>query len=719
MTLPIKYDEDRVPRVFYIVVGIALVITCVLRSQIHFHMNQPGSQLISLNETTEQLQKSARIHDSKQETDAATEDYRQLLKASDFKEMPTHYKDEYRELVARRRFAKDPDYVDELICHDDVLRWKKERLPLKVYIAPSTSSDGFSEIERSFIIDSLNQWMAVVPNKLSYVVVENEKAGDIRYSSKKKQVELSNSSAQLGHCIPVCESAFVWNIGSIARANVDIGPAKAKITAPGSQEGIARHRVILHETGHALGVSGHSCNANDKMFFVDSDENELPKLTERDKNTLRTLYETEKLEQRAEKVIRSEAAKGNGNAILHLIANIAKSEKDSPERRQKIFQLTKQAADMGITVAQVALGYHYRSGKGVQKDVSQAVNYWTRAAENESESAYLALADLFVDGSLVPKDVNRADYCFKRALSFDSSYAESEYAHFLCYERGDKKSIADAIEHYKVAARSLSTVSMARLARLYSGDWSGKKDLAQANHWTNKVLDVAKSIKPTTAESYLRRSAIWELMNKPHAAMADLDAAEKLNPKLKNLHRSRAKIYSALGEADKAVLEMNQAIKEDPEEGFNYQLRQCYHLAESNWSGAVSDLGDIRKFASDSGKITQYSLIYGTIAARLAHDASEQALLNETRSAVNLRCWPGPLVVFLSGKLTGKQLEDIARGDEQGAEAHAMLGLDDLAKGNRESARKHFQWIIAYGDTQFLEYDLATNLLKRLDASSI
>ena len=49
--------------------------------------------------------------------------------------------------------------------------------------------------------------------------------------------------------------------------------------------------TCLHEAGHALGIHGHSPNTHDVMFLAAS-PNAKPKLTERDKNTIRVMYKS-------------------------------------------------------------------------------------------------------------------------------------------------------------------------------------------------------------------------------------------------------------------------------------------------------------------------------------------------------------------------------------------------------------------------------------------
>src|SRR5262249_32317709 len=50
-------------------------------------------------------------------------------------------------------------------------------------------------------------------------------------------------------------------------------------------------KICLHEMGHALGMNGHSPNSRDVMYSS-ANLDDKPVLSERDKNTIRKLYQT-------------------------------------------------------------------------------------------------------------------------------------------------------------------------------------------------------------------------------------------------------------------------------------------------------------------------------------------------------------------------------------------------------------------------------------------
>ena len=53
----------------------------------------------------------------------------------------------------------------------------------------------------------------------------------------------------------------------------------------------------------------------------------------------------------------------------------------------ELFRLLSQAANQGDAVAQNNLGYCYEKGEGVEKNLSKAIEWYKKAAEQENERA--------------------------------------------------------------------------------------------------------------------------------------------------------------------------------------------------------------------------------------------------------------------------------------------------------------------------------------------
>ena len=67
--------------------------------------------------------------------------------------------------------------------------------------------------------------------------------------------------------------------------------------------------------------------------------------------------------------------------------------------------------------AQSEVGFSYTMGLGVGKDASKAIEWYTKAAEQNHAQALYNLGVFFINGEDVPKDINRGLEYLKKAAS--------------------------------------------------------------------------------------------------------------------------------------------------------------------------------------------------------------------------------------------------------------------------------------------------------------
>lgn len=503
--------------VLLLVIALSIPLYKEVRDKLHLHIPIPTAngletKLVIIDQNALDLVMAAAEHDMNGEPDLATADYHACIDSPSFGKFAGKIRSVLRELVDMRDMATKPDYIEELLCHSEVFYWPKNRLPIRVYVPNVDSKDGFSSIDRKAIEDGLNQWIAVVPDKLSYVFVDDKATADLAFSQRATAGDLGLSKLKAAHTVPLPERPMRWRVAPISKVNIDV----VKVTPPIKSEGdgrlAVRRKVFLHEIGHALGLSGHSCNAADTMFFSENGNN--GPLSKRDKETLKAIYTKPQLERLAETYIRARADKNDKYALMLLAMGLQANEPDSPALRKKVFELLKRSADLGMVKAQVLVGGYYLDGDVVPRDIQKGVHYAEMAVDQDSSSACLMLAHLFEKGTGTLPDVEKADYFYKRALRMDSSMAEISYADFLCYMRGDQDSYTRAATYYKMAADAFSCEAMTRLAVLYGSGYGVKKDPKEAQYWANKAVSIIDRLRPQDAAGYFLRGRLWHSTNR-------------------------------------------------------------------------------------------------------------------------------------------------------------------------------------------------------------
>ncbi|MDP3509116.1 MAG: matrixin family metalloprotease [Candidatus Melainabacteria bacterium] len=208
---------------------------------------------------------------------AARDNYAKALlgnKAGVNVEFATSYRDELNELVHWRaaQSPSSPDYCDSI--------HSKRLAPgsvLKVYISQSKKA-GFSPELRTYIFQAMNLWcqfpgspirMELWPTQYdSNIVVQRATADD--------PMNIGSAGQTSSYGRELVTKSFV---------NLSAPSYDSKDMTPRAKEQL--FNLALHETGHALGIDGHSPSGLDVMYF----KSPLIKLSDRDANTIRKIYQ--------------------------------------------------------------------------------------------------------------------------------------------------------------------------------------------------------------------------------------------------------------------------------------------------------------------------------------------------------------------------------------------------------------------------------------------
>ncbi len=171
----------------------------------------------------------------------------------------------------------------------------------------------------------------------------------------------------------------------------------------------------------------------------------------------------------------------DAQCILGTYRTSSEVEKDLPKAIQYV-------------TAQFELGLAYATGKGVKKDIKEAVRYYQLAAKQNDASAQYYLAYHYLSGEIVGKSAKDAVPIFK--LAAEQGHARAQYMLGVCYELGQgiEQNEEKAIELYQSAAKQGHSRAVSKLMKwgVYS---------KQNNRIQEDPKEVAESISMETEPS--------------------------------------------------------------------------------------------------------------------------------------------------------------------------------------------------------------------------
>jgi predicted Zn-dependent protease/Flp pilus assembly protein TadD len=182
-----------------------------------------------------------------------------------------------------------PDYFSEVTAQSGVFKWPAKKMPVKVYIKQLSASEaasmsGYRASFPGILKTCFEDWAQVSGGVVRFVYVDTSGADiDCIWTADANQFV---NSAEAGET-----RLSMSKSGKIVHGNIELLTVPMEQTLPLTDNRL--RKICLHEIGHVLGLTGHTRNPDDIMFFSPVEiADRHTELKTRDINTLVRLYST-------------------------------------------------------------------------------------------------------------------------------------------------------------------------------------------------------------------------------------------------------------------------------------------------------------------------------------------------------------------------------------------------------------------------------------------
>lgn len=227
-------------------------------------------------------------------------------------------------------------------------------------------------------------------------------------------------------------------------------------------------------------------------------------------------------------------------------------------------------------------------------------------------------------------------------------------------------------------------------------------------------LDKALGIAPALAPLHSLRAKILLHEGDGDGALAVAERFVSAQPKSPDALKLRALIHAWHGEQEKAAADYAAALKLAPKQPASHLLRGWFYLSGGQADKAAEEADAGLKLAGGKHALAPYLTILAHCARRHKHpDQARRAVEDQIKEGKDH--WPAPVLRYLHGDMSAEELLHAAADNDQRTEARAYAGVALWASGGADKACEHLQWVRDNGNPDFIEFDLALMLLRRLE----
>ena len=155
------------------------------------------------------------------------------------------------------------------------------------------------------------------------------------------------------------------------------------------------------------------------------------------------------------------------------------------------FEFYKKAGELGNSDGLFRAGKFYQEGRnGVEVNYELARKYYEQAVSLNNPKAMNNLANMYVNGEGVAKDIHKAIELYKKAADLGNVIAMNNLADKYYYGNYIAEDNAEAMNWYKKAAEQSNAYAYNTIGVMYHNGKGVTKDYAEAMKWYRKAADL-------------------------------------------------------------------------------------------------------------------------------------------------------------------------------------------------------------------------------------
>lgn len=193
-----------------------------------------------------------------------------------------------------------------------------------------------------------------------------------------------------------------------------------------------------------------------------------------------------------------------------------------PNRLKTGLMWLEKAANLGSIDTQNSLGWLYEypeyssEGLNLKQDITKAVYWYKKAAENNDIFSMYSLANLLGDENQEKVyNIQKANSWYKKAADLDYDSSQYQYGLNAFNGNGMEKNIDEGLKYLRLAGHNNNYLAQEALGIIYCSGLNIEKDTQVGWYWLDKLINnkdsFAKSSVVDLAEKHLAKNTLFSM----------------------------------------------------------------------------------------------------------------------------------------------------------------------------------------------------------------